>query len=941
MKIKKILKYIVVLVLLNGLILVAKDLLPNRQTPHEVNKANLEKLPLPFIPNRGQFGSTILFQARITNGIVSLTKEGIQLSFLNIPKSENVNNDFEVQASDTGDDKSQVLYMRFQGVSPYAEISEGEPLPGVANFLIGNNPDNWQTEISTYKSVVYNELYPGINLLYSGEKGILKGTYTVASNRDPDIIRWSYTGAEDIEVEAVSGDLLIILENGSVLREQAPVVWQEIEGQHIIVDAKYKVDGVLLGFELGNYNSNFPLTIDPTLIYSTYFGGSQNEQEGIGRFEVDSQGNVYITGKTYSSDLPMSNPIDSSLSGESDVFVTKFNPVTNTLIYSTYIGGNSIETGNSIVADNEGNAYIVGNTGSSDFPVVNPIQAQKQKPFDPTEIDTFVMKLNANGSSILFSTYLGGTKPDDAWSIALNSIGEMVISGNTQSLDFPIVNAIQNSSGNVYGGNVWDVFLAKLDSTGSNLMFSTYLGGWQNDIERGLDIDSQDNIYLTGYVGEDYPTTPGVFNNVCGEPSAFVTKVSSQGNMVYSTCIGGGQAWDLAVDDEGFAYITGHTGGSFPTVNAYDNNFDGLSDAFITKMNPTGSSLIFSTYLGGSIGNYFNSRGQELGYGIFVDGNRNIYVTGGTNSTDFPLLNPIQTTLGDIPNGGNYDAYIAKFSELGYLEFSTFLGGTYSDWGGHIFVTNSGKLYIRGETNSPDFPTFNALQTTLGGIDRNDAFMAIIDLQNNTPSGSNVVYSEGGVTLTFSTVTGSGDTVVITSSTGTAPPTGFKLGNPPTYYNISTTAVFSGTVEICVNYDQTSIVGSENQLKLMHFVDSEGWVDATTSLDTANNVICGTVTDFSEFAMMKQPNIQDLINRVQEMNLQQGIENSLDVKLQRAQDAMNAENSNNVTETVNALEAFINEVEAQRGNKLTDNQANELRSFAYNLIKIIQGFTTF
>jgi len=210
----------------------------------------------------------------------------------------------------------------------------------------------------------------------------------------------------------------------------------------------------------------------------------------------------------------------------------------------------------------------------------------------------------------------------------------------------------------------------------------------------------------------------------------------------------------------------------------------------------------------------------------------------------------------------------------------------------------------------------------------------------DTPAGNNVVVTESNVTLTYSQVTSGGDTTITTSSSGTQPPSGFKLGNQTIYYNISTTATFSGSFEICIQYDEATIQGSESRLKLMHFVDGQGWVDTTTSLDIVNNIICGQATSFSQFLMVTEPSIQDLINTVEEMNLHQGIENSLDSKLQRAQDAQASEDNNSIG-TINALQAFINEVEAQRGNKLTSPQADELHSFANNLIKITQGINIF
>jgi len=213
----------------------------------------------------------------------------------------------------------------------------------------------------------------------------------------------------------------------------------------------------------------------------------------------------------------------------------------------------------------------------------------------------------------------------------------------------------------------------------------------------------------------------------------------------------------------------------------------------------------------------------------------------------------------------------------------------------------------------------------------------------NTVTGINIVVGPlDRATLTFEQVIKAGETTLLKSSIGTTPPTGFRLGNPVTYYSISTTATFIGNVEVCINYDETTISGNEINLKLMYFISGQGWIDATTSLDTTNNIVCGVVTEaFFEFGVMTQPTIQDLIDRVREMNLQQGIQNSLDVKLQAAQDALSAKNEGLRQTAMNKLNSFINEVEAQRGNKITNLQANELRSFAGNLIKIVQDVKIF
>ncbi len=386
------------------------------------------------------------------------------------------------------------------------------------------------------------------------------------------------------------------------------------------------------------------------LVYSTYLGGSGDDL-GLG-VAVDSSGNAYITGQTYSTNFPILNPIQSVLRGQSDVFVTKINPAGNALVYSTYLGGSSGDVGESIAVDSSGNAYITGATPSTDYPTTAGA-------FQPAHVgllydDAFITKINPAGSALVYSTYLGGNGDDIAMGIAVDSSGNAYVTGQTSSsTTFPTsVGAFQPS----YGGGTWDAFVTKINAAGSGLVYSTYLGGNYEDIAYGIAVDSSGNAYITGstYSFLDFPKANPIQGTIGGGRDAFVTKVNPVGNgLVYSTYLGGNSdeiGYGIAVDSSGSAYISGITPSTdFPTVNAIQGTLGGLVDAFVTKINPAGSALVYSTYLGGN--------DSDFGNGIAVDSSKSTYITGLTFSTDFPIKNPIQSA-----NAGNGDAFVAKIS---------------------------------------------------------------------------------------------------------------------------------------------------------------------------------------------------------------------------------------------------------------------------------------
>ncbi len=363
------------------------------------------------------------------------------------------------------------------------------------------------------------------------------------------------------------------------------------------------------------------------------------------------------------------------------------------LSYSTYLGGNNADYGNSIAVDASGSAYVTGLTYSTDFPTLNPYQT------DQADYDLFVTKLSSSGNSLIYSTYLGGSNEDRGYSIAVDGSGSAYVTGRTYSTDFPTLNPYQTDQSGA------DVFVTKLSSSGSSLIYSTYLGGDSWDEGYSIAVDGSGSAYVTGYtLSTDFPTLNPIQTYQAYE-DVFVTKLSSSGNsLVYSTYLGGSgedKGYSIAVDGSGSAFVTGKTRSTdFPTLDPYQTyHGGGYVDPFVTKLSSSGNSLVYSTYLGGS--------GEDKGHSIAVDGSGSAYVTGYTFSTDFPTLNPYQTTF-----HGVIDVFVTKLSSSGNsLVYSTYLGGSSFDYGYSIAVDGSGSTYVTGYTYSTDFPTLNPYQT--------------------------------------------------------------------------------------------------------------------------------------------------------------------------------------------------------------------------------------
>jgi beta-propeller repeat-containing protein len=675
------------------------------------------QLPLHFEANQGQVHKDVRFLSRGPGYNLFLTAgEAVLVLSPPNPDAREEQRGAQARPEARAQTKSTALRISLVGAARKPLVSGLEELPGKSNYFIGNDPAKWRTNVPTYGVVRYREVYPGIDLVYHGNQRQLEYDFVVAPGADPDKIELDFKGADKMEIDA-QGDL-VLHAGGSTMRQHKPFLYQEADGRRQEVAGRYVPRGVhRFGFEVAEYDRSRPLVIDPVLSYSTYLGGTSSDAgNGVA---VDILGNAYVTGFTFSVDFPTTAGAFQAPGGFIDVFVTKINPSGSALVYSTFFGGSETDIANGIDIDVFGNAYVSGRTESTNFPVTagafQPVHAggppDPQTGTPPPE--GFVTKLDSSGSVLVYSTYLGGSGSDEGRAIAVDLRGNAHVAGRTGSSNFPTANAVQA----VFGGGGFDTFVTKLDPTGSSLVYSTYLGGGGLDEGHGVAVDFRGNAYITGFTRSvNFPTANAFQENLTGNLNAFVTKLDPGGALFYSTYLGGGNDFGLAiaVDLLGNAYVTGGSlSPNFPTTaGAFQTVFGGTEDAFVTKLDHTGSALVYSTYLGGNL--------NDEGHGVAVDLVGNAYLTGRT-SGNFPTADAVQGVFG----GGVFDAFVTKLNPDGSaLVYSTYLGGGGLDLGQGIAVHPLGTAYVTGLTSSTNFPTANALQSTLRG--GQDAFVAKI-----------------------------------------------------------------------------------------------------------------------------------------------------------------------------------------------------------------------
>jgi hypothetical protein len=673
------------------------------------------QLPLNFTANRGQTHPDVKFQVNGAGQNIYFTPEAIAFVTATQGQNDPVTGESEPLTS--------VVQLRFAGANSDPAIAGIDPLPGIANFIGANPASPDAVQAPTYEGIVYQDLYDGIDLVYRGGDKELKSEFIVDPGVDPGAIAFNYDGAIDLKLRE-DGALILETPLGSLI-ERAPIAYQDINGDRVPVASAYQLlDNGGVGFELGEYDRDYALIVDPTLEYSSYLGGTgQDRAEAIA---TDSQGNAYIAGSTLSLDFPAFVSFQSQLAQlqdapnlQFDAFVTKIAADGSGFVYSTYLGGTGDDRAFDLAVDNNGDPYIVGQTSSPDFPLQTAIQENFNQ-----GTDGFITKLTNQGALLVFSTYWGGSQNDAIASVALDGGGNAYVTGTTTSDNFPLFNAVQGAIG---GGS--DAFVSKFSPTG-NFLYSSYLGGFDNDRGEGIAVDNEQNIYVTGQTAADnFPLVGEFQRRFAGGGDAFITKIAAEGtSLVYSSYLGGrdsdiGKA--IAVDEEGHAYIVGRTGvpreiqpgaitglGDFPTANAFQNQLQGSSDIFVTKVAPDGSGLVYSTFVGGS--GFETANDMALGEG------GQVYFVGETTSGDLPTRFVVQPSF-----GGNSDAFAGKLSPAGNdLEFLTYIGGSGFDTGEGIAIGPQGfNAYVAGQTASNNFPLVNPLQGDFGGPE-GDAFVA-------------------------------------------------------------------------------------------------------------------------------------------------------------------------------------------------------------------------
>jgi len=664
-------------------------------------QAGLSLLRLPFIRNNGQIDDgRVRFYADTCVGTALVTDDGVTYATAN----------------------GRAVKESFAGAKA-ARAAGMTASESKVNYFAGNDKNNWRSDIQTYDEIVYPRLYAGIDLTLKAYGGKVEKVFTVYPGANPAEIAVQVNGVDEIRVND-SGELEINTGDG-VLKMTAPIAYQEAGGEKVPVEVAYDLRDGLYRFRLGRYDHSRPLVIDPLMVpcFSTYLGGVDNDRATA--IAIDSSGNTYVAGYTLSNNFPTANPYQGSHRGNGDVFIAKLNPDSTGLVYSTYFGGNGWDQASAIAVDSSGNTYVTGYTLSANFPTVNPCQGSYSG-----SGDAFVAKLSPAGNSLVYSTYLGGSNTDNANAIAIDSAGNAYLTGYTHSNDFPTDGPYQASN-----SGFSDAFITKLNSTGNGLIYSTYLGGITEEKSFAIAVDSSDNTYVAGYtLSTNFPTANPYQVSTGGSYDAFITKLNPSGSgLVYSTYLGGNgfdQANAIAVESSGSVYVAGWTdSANFPVAGPCQASKDGGQDAFVTKLNPSGNGLVYSTYLGGS--------NDDRAYALAVDSSSSVYITGYTGSGNFPTAAPCQAS-----NGGGQDAFAAKLNPPGSgLLYSTYLGGSSDDNAYTIAVDPSGNTYVAGFTLSANFPTINPCQTLNKG--GQDAFVTKLIPASNNADLSSLAVSAG------------------------------------------------------------------------------------------------------------------------------------------------------------------------------------------------------
>jgi hypothetical protein len=628
--------------------------------------------------------------------------------------------------------------MEFAGARQ-ALATPGQELPGKVNYIRGNDPRQWQLGLPTYERVTYHEVYPGIDVVYYGNQKQLEFDLVLRPGADPGKIRLKFAGAQKLSLGR-AGELLVATAVGN-LGVALPTVYQVSEGIRKPVSGGYKLlENNEVSFAVGAYDRSKALVIDPVIVYSTLLGGGTSDTDPQS-IAIDGSGNAYIAGFTDASDFPTVNALQPGLHSAPDGFVTKINSTGTALVYSTYIGGTSFDQFFGIAVDSTGAAWVTGQTGSSDFPVLNPFQATLR-----AGVNAVVLKLNTNGS-LAYSTYLGSTAFATMGSaVAVDTSSNAYVTGFTSSSTFQVTGGVVQTTSNDKN----KAFVTKFSPSGA-VLYSTFLGGDQVNSGNAIAVDSSGNAYVTGESRDSNFTNylGGLARTNAGNSDAFVAKLNPTATTIlYATFLGGtgedvGNA--IAVDGSGNAYVGGSTFSSdlSPTGGVLQPAYGGSGDGFLAKLNSAGSAFLFITYLGGSRNDFVQSLAVDSGGG-------GVYVTGGTTSSTFPTSSPFQ---GTIPSNTT-SLFITANGGSSWTPFDTNIPAVVSD----IAPSPASSSVSVVATDSGIF------RTTNGGTNWTLQDSAALRSLSRSPANSNIIY--GGINLNTYQSTNDGVTWTLRGSTG-------------------------------------------------------------------------------------------------------------------------------------------------------------------------------
>ena len=658
--------------------------------------------PLGFLENGGQLDREVHMYAWTPGGGVALATGGSVVTLVDGDAGLGCN-----------------VRIDFVG-APTAVPGGREALPGVTSHIRGDDPARWGVGLTTYREAVYEDLWEGIDLVYRVSEGRVKYDLVLAPGTDTADARFRLSGHEAATIDP-GGDLVVTTVAG-VLRDEG-LVARYADGAGETVDCAFELlDGDTYGFRLEGRDPSRPVVVDP-LVYSTYVGGGAGLlEEPTAGIALDDAGRALVAGQTNTTDFPVTTGAfqTSNAGGDTDLFVFRLSADGSDLEWSTYLGGTNADYPYSIAADGSGRAVVVGRTNSTDLPTT-------AGSFDPThsgdDHEGFLLKLNGQGTDLVYSTYLGGNGTDELVDVALDGTGNVYVAGNTLSPDLPA------SAGAAFPnltGRSFDAFVARLSPDGSTLVDLTYLGGTKWDVALSIDLDDRGAVYVGGEtISTDFPATNGSFqdflvNNLTRD--GFVVKLDpGLGSLAWASYVGG--LFDdfvefVRVGPNGTVYAAGDTeSAGFPVTNgSYQTLHQGAIDTFILRMSSNGSRLEFCTFLGGAEDDYCE--------GLSVNATGVATVVGSTLSGDFPTIKGVQQEA----RGGKYDAYLFRLEFDGATAtYSTYLGGTEWDLANGLAMDDGGDAYIAGATDSLDLPTTSgAYQEAHGG--RVDVFCSRLDL---------------------------------------------------------------------------------------------------------------------------------------------------------------------------------------------------------------------